>query len=45
MFLFNSIFFKELLNEVNPEMKKIIFDSQITDEEKFNNIEAISIDK
>lgn len=45
IFLFHSTFFKELLNEINPTMKKLIFDSKISDEEKFNNIEVISIDK
>lgn len=45
IFLINSEVFKEILEDKNPEIKKIIFDLNITDEEKFNKIETVSIDK
>jgi mannose-1-phosphate guanylyltransferase len=44
MILFNVKIFKNLLKKVNPVMEKLIFDTNISDEEKFDQIEAVSID-
>jgi hypothetical protein len=32
------------LIEVNPNLEEIIFNEELSDEEKFNQVEAVSID-
>ncbi len=45
IFLFNSSVFIDSLKKVDEEIKKIIFDSKLSDEQKFEEIDPISIDK